>query len=46
MLHTGRALVTHLAPVGWTAAGRKTGGKSGLHEETMPVNGRRGRPQG
>jgi len=33
-------------PVGWTAAGRKTGGKSGLHGETVPVNGRRGRPQG
>ena len=37
-------------PDGWTAAGgardRVAGGKSGLHGNTVPVNDRRGRPQG
>ena len=35
-------------PDGWTAAARGNfgGGKSGLHGNAVPANGRRGRPQG
>lgn len=39
-------MLKRAVPVGRTAARRKTGGKSGLHGETVPDNVRRGRPQG
>ncbi len=46
MLTPGRQTRTSPGSDGRTAAGGNAGGKSGLHGNTVPANGRRGRPQG